>query len=473
MAESIIKKVKIKDASGNFNTYAIDATTLDGAAKDALPYLSAGGGKVSGSTTIIEAVDPDSGITSTQLYISTEGKASLYANEKADLGVNGGAGLYLSKNTATLEALDGCTYKSYAGHQFVYNDDGAYIGITKNGTLEYKYSSTLDPCTFILPQTTGDRTLATTDQLDYYVPSAFYSTGLAISDYSSSGDNKYYVPYATSTQYGVVKLGNSSTLTTPTTSSATAGAAARNYYVGKDTNGKLAVYVPWTDTNYYPIRYYSSGLQISSYSGSSNCSLYVPYATTTQYGVAKVGESTTALEANAYTKAKNSTYPVQKNSSGQLSVNVPNAIEGITTSYLSLSSKSSWGSSPTSSQTYYQWYLRKGTSTMSGYGTKSVSFSAMYGTSVNSDYQCAATGTSSSMNTCDNVQVFLTDGYGMSSQAGQKNQNSVSTITATSMKINSSTKYVVQGFTYYKCNTETGSVYWLAIGSASVTMPEE
>lgn len=45
MAESIIKKVKIKDASGNFNTYAIDATTLDGAAKDALPYLSAGGGQ--------------------------------------------------------------------------------------------------------------------------------------------------------------------------------------------------------------------------------------------------------------------------------------------------------------------------------------------------------------------------------------------------------------------------------------------
>ena len=43
MAESIIKKVKIKDTSGNLNTYAIDATTLDGATKDALPYLSTGG----------------------------------------------------------------------------------------------------------------------------------------------------------------------------------------------------------------------------------------------------------------------------------------------------------------------------------------------------------------------------------------------------------------------------------------------
>ena len=470
MAESIIKKVKIKDTSGNLNTYAIDATTLDGATKDALPYLSTGGGTVSGSTgTTIEAVDPDSGSTFSQLYISPEGKASLYGKYTAVLGVDSGAELYLSENTATLEALEGCTYKSYAGHNFVYNDDGAYIGITKDGTLEYKYSSTLDPCTFILPQTTGDRTLATTDQLDYYVPPALYGSGLAISDYSTAGAFRYCVPYATTTQYGVVKLGNSSTMTTPSTSSATTGTAAKNYYVGADTNGKLAVYVPWSDYNYYPIRSYSSGLQISSYSGSTSCSLYVPYATTTQYGVAKVAESTAALTANAYTKANNSTYPVQKNSSGQLSVNVPNAIEGIATSYLSLSSKSNWASAPTASQTYYQWYLRKGTSTMSGYGTKSVSFSAMYGTSINPSYQCATTGTSSSMDTCSNVQVFLTDGYGMSSQAGQKNQNSVSSITATSMTINSSTTYVVQGFTYYKCNTETGSVYWLAIGSASVT----
>ena len=39
------------------------------------------------------------------------------------------------------------------------------------------------------------------------------------------------------------------------------------------------------DTNYYPIRSYTSGLQISSYSGSTDCALFVPYATSNQAGV--------------------------------------------------------------------------------------------------------------------------------------------------------------------------------------------
>lgn len=471
MAESVIKKVKLKDAAGNVNTYAIDAATLDGTAKDALPYLSTGGGTVSGTTSTILAALDNSGNTAAELLVSTDGAAGLAASEKVGLSIAGlSTGLTLTDgNTANLTAIAGCTYKSYGGHKFIYDSAGAYLALTENGTLEYQYSSSVDPCTFIIPQTAGTNTLATTDELDYYVPSAKYSSGLAISSLSDSGSIQYYVPYATTAQYGVAKLGNSSTLTTPSTSSATTGAAAKNYYVGADTNGKLAVYVPWSDTNYYPTRSYTTGLNISGYSGSVSCQLYVPYMTASQYGVAKVANSQTATAtANAYTTANSSTYPIQKNSSGQLVVNVPNAIEGMTTDYLSLSSKSSWSSSPSTTQTYYQWYIRKGTSTYSGYGTKSVTFSAMYGTTINPSYQCAATGSSSSMDTCSNVQVFLTDGYGMSSQAGQKNQNSVSAITATSMKINSTSTYVVQGFTYYKCNTETGSVYWLAVGSASV-----
>ena len=47
-----------------------------------------------------------------------------------------------------------------------------------------------------------------------------------------------------------------------------------------------------TDTNYYPIRSYTSGLQISSYSGSTNCQLYVPNATASQAGVVTVGAQT-------------------------------------------------------------------------------------------------------------------------------------------------------------------------------------
>lgn len=40
-----------------------------------------------------------------------------------------------------------------------------------------------------------------------------------------------------------------------------------------------------TNTNYYPIRVYTSGFPISSYSGSTDCALYVPYASTSQAGV--------------------------------------------------------------------------------------------------------------------------------------------------------------------------------------------
>lgn len=46
------------------------------------------------------------------------------------------------------------------------------------------------------------------------------------------------------------------------------------------------------NTNYYPIRSYTSGLQISSYSGSTDCQLYVPYATSSQAGAVSTGDQT-------------------------------------------------------------------------------------------------------------------------------------------------------------------------------------
>ena len=51
-----------------------------------------------------------------------------------------------------------------------------------------------------------------------------------------------------------------------------------------------------TNTNYYPIRSYASGLQISSYSGSTNCQLWVPYATSSQAGVVSTSTQTFAGE---------------------------------------------------------------------------------------------------------------------------------------------------------------------------------
>ena len=44
-------------------------------------------------------------------------------------------------------------------------------------------------------------------------------------------------------------------------------------------SGNTLIALNDTNTNYYPIRSYTSGLQISSYSGSTDCALFVPYAT--------------------------------------------------------------------------------------------------------------------------------------------------------------------------------------------------
>ena len=44
-------------------------------------------------------------------------------------------------------------------------------------------------------------------------------------------------------------------------------------------SGNTLIALNDTNTNYYPIRSYTTGLQISSYSGSTDCALFVPYAT--------------------------------------------------------------------------------------------------------------------------------------------------------------------------------------------------
>lgn len=49
-------------------------------------------------------------------------------------------------------------------------------------------------------------------------------------------------------------------------------------------SGNTLIALNDTNTNYYPIRSYTSGLQISSYSGSTDCALFVPYATSTIAG---------------------------------------------------------------------------------------------------------------------------------------------------------------------------------------------
>lgn len=49
-------------------------------------------------------------------------------------------------------------------------------------------------------------------------------------------------------------------------------------------SGNTLIALNDTNTNYYPIRSYTSDLKISSYSGSADCELFVPYATSTIAG---------------------------------------------------------------------------------------------------------------------------------------------------------------------------------------------
>lgn len=68
------------------------------------------------------------------------------------------------------------------------------------------------------------------------------------------------------------------------------GSTTPTIYYGYTSSSSGSVYndaLADANTNYYPSRSYTSGLQISSYVGSSSCALYVPHATDSQYGVIK------------------------------------------------------------------------------------------------------------------------------------------------------------------------------------------
>ena len=79
-----------------------------------------------------------------------------------------------------------------------------------------------------------------------------------------------------------------------------------------------------SDLNYYPKRSYTSGLQISTYVGSSYCALYVPYATSSQYGVVKTAANrTSAITTTQGGTTSNRYYGVEADSNGKLFVNVP------------------------------------------------------------------------------------------------------------------------------------------------------
>ena len=108
------------------------------------------------------------------------------------------------------------------------------------------------------------------------------------------------IPAASSTGYGLIKIGYSP--------------HGKTYAVQLDENGKAFVNVPWSDNdhNYYHTPLQSSGLKIATGSGVND--MWVQEATTSLYGVIKVGYTTSSANRN---------YKVQLDSDGNAFVNVP------------------------------------------------------------------------------------------------------------------------------------------------------
>lgn len=85
-----------------------------------------------------------------------------------------------------------------------------------------------------------------TDNDHNYYHTREYSTGLKIS--TGTGVSDMYVPYATASQYGVVLV--AAVKTTAVTVNSLSTTAGKYYGVEMNTDGKLMVNVPWTDTKY-------------------------------------------------------------------------------------------------------------------------------------------------------------------------------------------------------------------------------
>lgn len=111
-------------------------------------------------------------------------------------------------------------------------------------------------------------------------------------DEVNSGNTSALWPTTAGTIMTTGLLGNTTTMTTPSTSSATSGSASRNYYVGANSNGKLCVYVPWSTT--YLASY------VGTYVGSRSASSVTTLTTISggSHGVLVVASGTSAATAS-------------------------------------------------------------------------------------------------------------------------------------------------------------------------------
>ena len=108
---------------------------------------------------------------------------------------------------------------------------------------------------------------------------------------SAQSEGKLYTPgisdiYIGNGTYKVYHTGNLS-IGDGTVTVTQAGNTIGSFTMNQSGNTLIALND--TNTNYYPIRSFTSGLKISSYSGSTDCELWVPNASSSRAGVVSTG----------------------------------------------------------------------------------------------------------------------------------------------------------------------------------------
>lgn len=152
---------------------------------------------------------------------SKAGRILLYGGSNQPMPLNIDAA-YSGTNRARISAASGS-----GSVDFVIGSDGRLL--SGSSTYGIKIPSTLNY--------TANKILATTE--DNYYPSRSFSTGLQISTSVNINNTcALYVPYATASQNGVVKVANVRSSTIATTSG---GTSTKYQGVEKDSNGKLFV----------------------------------------------------------------------------------------------------------------------------------------------------------------------------------------------------------------------------------------
>ena len=122
-----------------------------------------------------------------------------------------------------------------------------YLRLFDDSTARQSIKIVGSGATTVTSDANGVITINSTDtntNTNYYHTRS-YSSGLQIS--TGTGVSNMYVPYGTASQYGVVKPNAVRTSAITATNGGTT--SGRYYGVEMDSNGKLFVNVPWTDTN--------------------------------------------------------------------------------------------------------------------------------------------------------------------------------------------------------------------------------